>query len=90
MRPRNWTRAIVCHRNPHRWVLFHRWNRIDDRYPFQVSPIIHNTGIGLYFFGVVVFQALIFFKEWSLKKYLPRITAVEPGDDPFLLRVFSP
>ncbi len=35
--------------------------------PFSVSPIIHNTGIGLYFFGVVVFQALIFFKEWSLK-----------------------
>jgi hypothetical protein len=35
--------------------------------PFSVSPIVHKTGIGLYFFGVVVLQTIIFIKEWSLK-----------------------
>lgn len=39
--------------------------------PFSVSPIIHKTGIGLYFFGVVVLQTIIFIKEWSLKS-IPR------------------
>jgi hypothetical protein len=39
--------------------------------PFSVSPIIHKTGIGLYFLGVVVLQAMIFIKEWSLKN-IPR------------------
>lgn len=42
--------------------------------PFSVSPIVHKTGIGLYFLGVVVLQTLIFAREWSLKsvpKYLP-------------------
>lgn len=35
--------------------------------PFSVSPVVHKTGIGLYFFGVVVLQTIIFIKEWSLK-----------------------
>jgi hypothetical protein len=39
--------------------------------PFSVSPVIHKTGIGLYFFGVVVLQTMIFIKEWSLKS-IPR------------------
>jgi len=42
--------------------------------PFSVSPIVHKTGIGLYFLGVVILQSLIFVKEWSLKgvpKFLP-------------------
>lgn len=39
--------------------------------PFSVSPTIHKTGIGLYFFGVVVLQTIIFIKEWSLKN-IPR------------------
>jgi hypothetical protein len=39
--------------------------------PFSVSAIIHKTGIGLYFFGVVVLQTIIFIKEWSLKS-IPR------------------
>jgi hypothetical protein len=39
--------------------------------PFSVSPIVHKTGIGLYFFGVVVLQTIIFFKEWSLES-IPR------------------
>lgn len=26
--------------------------------PFSVSPVIHKTGIGFYFFGVVVLQSL--------------------------------
>lgn len=39
--------------------------------PFSVSPIVHKTGIGLYFFGVVVLQTIIFLKEWSLKS-IPR------------------
>ncbi|MEW6030683.1 MAG: DUF998 domain-containing protein [Chloroflexota bacterium] len=43
--------------------------------PFSVSPIVHKTGIGLYFLGVVVLQTMIFFKEWSLKN-IPRILPV--------------
>ncbi len=39
--------------------------------PFSVSPVIHKAGIGFYFFGVVVLQTIIFFKEWSLKS-IPR------------------
>lgn len=39
--------------------------------PFSVSPVVHKTGIGLYFFGVVVLQTIIFIKEWSLKS-IPR------------------
>jgi len=39
--------------------------------PFSVSPTVHKTGIGLYFFGVVVLQTIIFIKEWSLKS-IPR------------------
>jgi flagellar biosynthesis protein FliQ len=47
--------------------------------PFSVSPIIHKAGIGLYFLGVVVLQAIIFIKEWSLKdvpKILPILSVV--------------
>ena len=40
--------------------------------PFNVSPIIHKSGIGFYFFGVVVLQTIIFLKEWSLKS-IPRV-----------------
>jgi hypothetical protein len=40
--------------------------------PFSVAPIVHKTGIGLYFIGIVALQSLIFFKEWSLKK-VPKI-----------------
>ena len=39
--------------------------------PFSVSPLVHKTGIGLYFLGVVVLQTIIFFKEWSLES-IPR------------------
>jgi len=35
--------------------------------PFSVSPIVHKTGIVLYFFGVVILQATIFIKEWAMK-----------------------
>ncbi len=38
---------------------------------FSQAPIMHKTGIGLYFLGVVFLQATIFFREWSLKS-LPR------------------
>jgi hypothetical membrane protein len=40
--------------------------------PFSVSPIVHKTGIALYFFGVVILQTVLFVKEWSIKT-LPRI-----------------
>ena len=40
--------------------------------PFSVSPTVHKAGIGFYFFGVVVLQTIIFFKEWSLKS-IPRV-----------------
>jgi hypothetical protein len=43
--------------------------------PFSVSPVVHKTGIGLYFLGVVVLQTMIFIKEWSLKG-IPRILPV--------------
>jgi hypothetical membrane protein len=39
--------------------------------PFSVSPTVHKAGIGLYFFGVVVLQTIIFSQEWSLKS-IPR------------------
>jgi len=38
---------------------------------FSQAPIMHKTGIGLYFLGVVFLQATIFFKEWSVKS-IPR------------------
>ena len=38
---------------------------------FSQAPILHKTGIGLYFLGVVFLQATIFFKEWSMKS-IPR------------------
>jgi hypothetical membrane protein len=40
--------------------------------PFSVSPIAHKAGIGLYFGGVVVLQALIGIREASLKG-VPRV-----------------
>jgi hypothetical membrane protein len=40
--------------------------------PFSKAPAIHKLGIPLYFFGVVIFQMIIFFKEWGLKN-VPRI-----------------
>lgn len=43
--------------------------------PFSVAPIVHKSGIGLYFLGVVVLQTMIFIKEWSLKG-VPRILPV--------------
>lgn len=44
--------------------------------PFSVAPAVHKSGIGLYFFGVVILQTVIGFKEWSLKtipRFLPGI-----------------
>ena len=38
--------------------------------PFNVSPVIHKSGIGFYFFGVVILQTIIFIKEWSLTNIL--------------------
>lgn len=46
--------------------------------PFSVAPLVHQTGIGLYFLGVVALQSLLFFKEWSLNnvpKILPILSA---------------
>ncbi len=43
--------------------------------PFSIAPPIHKSGIGLYFFGVVILQSLIFMKEWSLKD-VPRILPI--------------
>ena len=38
---------------------------------FSQAPVMHKTGIGLYFLCVVFLQATIFFKEWSMKS-IPR------------------
>jgi hypothetical membrane protein len=43
--------------------------------PFSLSPIVHKTGIGLYFLGVVVLQSLIGVREWTLKG-VPRVLPV--------------
>lgn len=40
--------------------------------PFTVSLTLHKIGIGLYFLGVIVLQAMIFIQEWSLKS-VPRL-----------------
>jgi hypothetical protein len=40
--------------------------------PFSVGPIVHKSGIGLYFLGVVFLQSIVGKKEASLKE-LPRI-----------------
>jgi len=42
---------------------------------FQVAPAVHKMGIGLYFFGIVITQTLIFSKEWTMKN-VPRILLV--------------
>ncbi|MBW1985339.1 MAG: hypothetical protein JRI53_11525 [Deltaproteobacteria bacterium] len=45
--------------------------------PYSKAPAIHKLGIPLYFLGVVIFQMIIFFKEWVLKtvpKILPLLT----------------
>jgi hypothetical protein len=42
--------------------------------PFSAAPVIHMSGIPLYFFGVVILQTLIGVREWSLRgvpKVLP-------------------
>ncbi len=36
--------------------------------PFSLAPAIHKTGIGLYFLGVVILQAVVFVKQWSMKQ----------------------
>jgi hypothetical membrane protein len=38
---------------------------------FSQAPLMHKTGIGMYFLGVVFLQATIFFKQWSIKS-IPR------------------
>ena len=43
--------------------------------PFSVAPMVHKSGIGLYFLGVVFLQTVIAVKEWSLKD-VPRILPV--------------
>lgn len=40
--------------------------------PFSTAPMVHKTGLGLYFLGVVFLQTIIFFKERSIKD-LPRV-----------------
>ena len=40
--------------------------------PFSIAPVMHKSGIGMYFLGVVFLQSIIFVKEWSMKE-LPRI-----------------
>ncbi len=42
--------------------------------PFSVGPIVHKSGIGLYFLGVVFLQSIVGIKEASIKE-LPRILA---------------
>lgn len=47
--------------------------------PFSVAPAVHKSGIPLYFLGVVVLQALICIREWSLQgvpKVLPGLSLV--------------
>jgi hypothetical membrane protein len=53
--------------------------------PFSVAPEVHKSGIGLYFFGVVILQSVIGFREWSLKT-VPRFL---PGMCFSLVVVFS-
>jgi len=43
--------------------------------PFSKAPAVHKLGILLYFFGVVIFQLIIFFKEWVLKP-VPKILPI--------------
>ena len=43
--------------------------------PFSKAPSMHKLGIPLYFFGVVIFQMIIFFKEWALKN-VPKILPI--------------
>jgi hypothetical protein len=53
--------------------------------PFSVAPAVHKTGIGLYFFGVVILQTVIGSREWSLKA-IPRLL---PGICFIVVVVFS-
>jgi hypothetical membrane protein len=39
--------------------------------PFSVGPVVHKSGIGLYFLGVVFLQSIVGIKEASIKE-LPR------------------
>jgi len=40
--------------------------------PFSVDPVVHKTGIGMYFLGIVVLQSLIGVREWTLRG-VPRV-----------------
>lgn len=40
--------------------------------PFSVAPMVHKSGIGLYFLGVVFLQSVIFIKQWRMKEF-PRL-----------------
>jgi hypothetical protein len=40
--------------------------------PFSVAPSVHKSGIGLYFFGIVILQSIIYVKERKMKD-IPRI-----------------
>lgn len=40
--------------------------------PFSVAPMVHKSGIGLYFLGVVFLQSVIFIKQWRMKE-IPRL-----------------
>jgi hypothetical membrane protein len=40
--------------------------------PFSTAPVVHKSGIGMYFLGVVFLQSIISVREWSLKA-LPRV-----------------
>lgn len=36
--------------------------------PYRASLIVHKTGIGLYFLGVIVLQMMIFTQGWTLNR----------------------
>jgi len=40
--------------------------------PFSVAPMVHKSGIGLYFLGVVFLQSVIFIEQWRMKE-IPRL-----------------
>lgn len=40
--------------------------------PFSVASMVHKSGIGLYFLGVVFLQSVIFIQQWRMKE-IPRL-----------------
>lgn len=42
--------------------------------PFSVALAVHKSGIGLYFFGVVILQTMVFFKEKKMEN-VPNVLA---------------